>query len=73
MKRRLAAILITLMLVLSMSVTVFAEPGAGRPVPPGSPIAMSIPLELSEAPSDSYSDSYSDDTIADTNMANIVE
>jgi len=69
MKRRLTAVLITLMLALSMSVTVFAKPGAGSPIVPSIPIPTSIPLELSEAPSDSYSD----DTIADTNMANIVE
>ena len=66
MKRRLTAILITLMLVLSMSVTVFAGPGAGGPTVPGPPlITTSIPLDLSEAPSGSYAD----DTIADTNMA----
>ena len=70
MKRRLTAILITLMLVLSMSVTVFAQPSEGVPTIPGPrSFAISIPLDLSEAPSGSYSD----DTIADTNMANILE
>jgi len=69
MKRRIFALFLAFALVLSMSVTVFAEPG-GSPIPPGlTPIPTSIPLELSEAPSDSYSD----DTIANTNMANIVE